>query len=103
MFAGLLLNGNARAVPQHAPFANLTWFGWTANDIPLAGSFDWHSLVPVVAGAGILLAVGVEAFARRDLGHTSAVPTPSLPSALAGLRGPVGRLIANALPTTLSW
>ena len=38
MFAGFLLNGYQTAIPELAPFANLTWFGWTTNHLPLAGS-----------------------------------------------------------------
>ena len=58
-------------------------------------------LVAVVAV--VLFAVGVEAFVRRDLGATSAVPTPSLPRALVGLRGPVGRATGESLPTASRW
>ncbi|HEV8546502.1 MAG TPA: ABC transporter permease subunit, partial [Candidatus Limnocylindrales bacterium] len=29
MFAGFILNGYQAAIPQLAPLANLTWFGWT--------------------------------------------------------------------------
>jgi hypothetical protein len=41
---------------------------------PLAGQFDWPSLFPVALVAVVLFAAGVEAFARRDLGDTSAIP-----------------------------
>ena len=37
MFGGWILNGYQGAVPALAPFANLTWFGWTSNHLPLAG------------------------------------------------------------------
>ncbi len=37
MFGGFILNGYQNAIPELAPFANLTWFGWTTNHIPLAG------------------------------------------------------------------
>jgi hypothetical protein len=40
-FAGFFLNGYQEAIPALAPFANLTWFGWTTNHIPLAGQVDW--------------------------------------------------------------
>jgi ABC-2 type transport system permease protein len=103
MFAGFLLNGYQAAIPALAPLANLTWFGWTANHIPLAGLYDWPSLLLVAAVAVVLLAVGVEAFVRRDIGATSTVPTPSLPNALVGLRGPVGRAAGQNLPTAVAW
>src|SRR4029079_14719997 len=46
---------------------------------------------------------GVEAFFRRDIGTTSAVPTPSLPRFLVGLGGPAARTFGNGLPTALAW
>ncbi len=103
MFAGFILNGYQQAIPELAPFANLTWFGWTSNHIPLAGRFDWASLALVAVVAAALLAVGVEAFARRDLGQTSRIPTPSLPHALVGLRGPASRSASELLPTAVAW
>ena len=44
MLGGFLLNGYQQAIPELAPFANLTWFGWTTDHIPLANQFDWASL-----------------------------------------------------------
>ncbi len=103
MFAGFLLNGYQTAIPELAPFANLTWFGWTTNHLPLAGSYDWASLLLVAAVTVVFLAIGVDAFVRRDIGQTSTIPTPSLPRALKGLRGPTGRTFAEVLPTALAW
>jgi polyether ionophore transport system permease protein len=103
MFGGWLLNGYQGAVPALAPFANLTWFGWTSNHLPLAGSYDWPSLVPVALVTILFLVVGVEAFVRRDIGATSAVPTPSLPRVLVGIGGPAARTFGNGLPTALAW
>ena len=103
MFTGFILNGYQAAIPELGPFANLTWFGWTSNHIPLAGVYDWPSLVPVAVLAVVLFVVGVEAFARRDLGVTSTIPTPSLPRALVGLRGPAGRAAGHNLPSALAW
>jgi ABC-2 type transport system permease protein len=103
MLGGFLLNGYQTAIPELAPFANLTWFGWTDDHIPLAGRFDWPSLGIVAVAALAFLAVGVEAFARRDLGVTSAIPGPRLPRALLGLGGPVGRSASERLATSLGW
>jgi ABC-2 type transport system permease protein len=103
MFGGFIINGYQAAIPQLAPLANLTWFGWTANHIPLAGVYDWPSLLLVGVVAVVLFAVGVEAFVRRDIGATSTIPTPSLPHALVGLRGPAGRSAGHNLPSALAW
>src|SRR5215472_14745944 len=103
LFGGVLLNGYQAVVPGLAGVAHLTWFSWTANHLPLAGLYDWGSLVPVAVVAVALLAVGVEAFTRRDLGATTALRTPTLPGALLGLGGPVLRSFADRLPAGLGW
>ncbi|HEY8169827.1 MAG TPA: ABC transporter permease subunit, partial [Candidatus Limnocylindria bacterium] len=103
MLGGFLLNGYRTAIPELEPFANLTWFGWTADHIPLAGRFDGASLVLVAAFMVLLLVVGVEAFVRRDLGAGSATPGPRLPRALLGLGGPTARASSERFPTGLSW
>jgi len=102
-FAGFILNGYQNAIPELAPFANLTWFGWTANHIPLANLYDWPSVALVAVATVGLFALGIEAFARRDLGATSAVPTPHLPQALIGVRGPASRAFGEILPVALAW
>jgi ABC-2 type transport system permease protein len=51
----------------------------------------------------VLLAIGVEAFARRDLGASAAIHAPQLPGALLGLRGPVARAFGERLPAGLAW
>jgi ABC-2 type transport system permease protein len=102
-FAGFILNGYQGAVPELAPFANLTWWGWTSDHIALAGQYDWVSVALVAVVVVALLVVGIEAFARRDIGVTTALPTPSLPRPLLGLGGPIGRAISTNLGATLAW
>lgn len=103
MFAGWILNGYQGAVPGLAPFANLTWFGWTSNHLPLAGTYDWPSLIPVALAVVLFFVIGIEAFVRRDIGATSAVPTPSLPRFLVGLGGPAARSFGNGLSIAVAW
>jgi len=103
MFTSFILNGYQAAIPELAPFANLGWFGWTTDHLPLAGQFDWASVGLVAGVALILFVVGIEGFARRDLGATSAVPTPGLPASLRGIGHPAGRSASELLPTALSW
>src|SRR4029079_4528539 len=91
------------ALPSLAPLANLTWFGWTSDHLPLAGQFDWVPLILVAIVVIVLCAVGIEAFVRRDLGATSAIPWPGLPRALAGIHGPAGPTARENLPTALAW
>ncbi len=102
-YAGYLFNGYSTVVPAFAGPANLSWFAWTANFLPLAGPADWFSLVPVAAFVVVFLAAGVMAFARRDLGASSAIRTPSLPVTIVGLGGPTSRSFGERLPAGLSW
>lgn len=103
MFAGYVVNGYQASVPAFAAIAHLTWFSWTANHLPLAGRYDWGSLLPVAGVAVALLAVGVEVFARRDLGASTSIRAPGLPRAVLGLRSPVGRAFSERLPSSLAW
>ena len=103
LFAGWILNGYAALVPAFAVPADLTPWAWTANHLPLAGQYDWVSLVPVAILAVVLLVAGIEGFARRDLGAASSIRTPGLPAATHGLSGPVARAFVERLPTALAW
>ena len=103
MLGGFLLAGYQTAIPELAPFANLTWFGWTADHIPLANQFDWPSLGLVAAFVILMVVIGVEAFTRRDLGATTAIPGPRLPAGLLGLSGPTARATSERFATGLSW
>jgi len=102
-FAGFILSGYQQAVPGLAPFANLTWWGWTYNHTALSGQYDWPSVVLIAIVVVILLVIGVEAFVRRDIGITSTVPTPHMPAALLGLRGPIGRAAGAGLGAAIWW
>jgi len=103
LLGGYFLNGYQAAVPAFAPLANLTWWGWTAHHQPLTGNPDWLSLVPVAVVAVVLFVIGIEAFARRDLGSTGRIPWPSIPRGLLGLSGPASRSLGERLPLAVGW
>jgi ABC-2 type transport system permease protein len=100
---GYFANGYQEAAPAFAPFANLTWWGWTVHHQPLVNSFDWASLVPPVVVIVVLLTVGVVAFARRDLGAVQRIPWPRMPSFALGLGGPLTRSLGERLPLAFWW
>lgn len=102
-FAGFILSGYQQPVPALAPFANLTWWGWTYNHTALAGVYDWPAVGAVAVVVVVLLAIGVEAFVRRDIGSTNAVPAPSMPRVLLGLGGPTARATAINLGPAIWW
>ena len=100
---GFLVNGYQSAVPAFSGWSNVTWFGWTVHNQPLAGQYDWPSLIPVALLALVFLALGVEIFARRDLGATTSIPWLRFPQATLGLGGPLGRSFGDRLPLALAW
>jgi len=103
LIAGWLLQGYAATVPVFTPFALLTPWSWTADHLPLAGQYNWPSLIPTAIAAAAFLVIGVEGFVRRDLGAQQAVRTVRLPRFLRGLHGPIGRSFAERLPLALAW
>jgi ABC-2 type transport system permease protein len=85
------------------PLAILSPFHWTANHVPLTGTYDWPALGLVGVVAAALLGIGVEIFARRDLGVTVGAGLPQLPADVLGVRGPTSRAFGDQLPRALSW
>jgi ABC-2 type transport system permease protein len=101
--AGFLVTGYSAPVPQLGPVASLTWFGWTYNHLPLAGEFDWLSVASLAMFDIVMLTIGVTAFVRRDVGDTSAIPSPALPRVLVGMRNPFTRSIGHNLSAAVAW
>ncbi|MGD0863657.1 MAG: hypothetical protein ABSA21_13040 [Candidatus Limnocylindrales bacterium] len=83
--------------------ATVSPFHWTVNHVALAGEFDWPGLALVGVVAVLFLVIGVELFARRDLGVTAGLSLPSLPAAVLGVRGSTSRAFGDQLPRALSW
>ncbi len=103
MFGGYVTYSYRTVVDALDALAWLTWFSWAAGHVPLAGSWDWPALGLTAVACATLIVVGVEAFARRDVGVTVALPLPGLPRALKGLRGPLGRTLGDLLPMSIAW
>lgn len=103
LLAGYVLANYQANLAGFPPLASLTPWGWTLDHLALAGQYDWPSLLLPIVAIGVFLAIGVEAFVRRDLAATSALPIPGLPQATLGVRGPIGRSFGDRLPTALAW
>jgi ABC-2 type transport system permease protein len=103
MLGGYVVHTYRAVVPAFELVSKATWFGWTAGHVPLAGGWDWPAFLLTGAVAALLLWAGVEAFARRDIGVSIALPLPAASDALVGTRGPVRRTFGDLLPTTLAW
>ncbi|MCU0505954.1 MAG: ABC transporter permease subunit, partial [Chloroflexi bacterium] len=103
LLAFFILGGYAPYVPAIEGIARVSWFHWTYDHVPLAGQFDWPSVGLVALVTVVLFAVGVELFARRDLGVMTGLPVPGLPAATLGLRRPEGRAFGDQLPLAIGW
>jgi ABC-2 type transport system permease protein len=103
LLGGWALNGYGALWLPFAALGDLTPWAWTADHIPLAGQYDWFWVAPVVAVLVVFLALGIEVFARRDVGATTAIWMPRLPSISLGLRGPASRAFGERLPFALAW
>ena len=103
MVAGYILNSYRTAIPAFEGPSNVLWFAWTRDFLPLAGQWDWPGLGLVALVTVVLLAIGVEAFARRDIGVTVAVRTPGMPRVLLGVGGPLARSFGETLPSAIWW
>ena len=90
-------------VPAFDVIADLSWLGWTADHLPLAGRSDWGSLGLVAVASALLLGVGVVSFVRRDIGITGTTRMPGLPRVLLGIGGPVRRSFSEVLPMSVAW
>jgi len=103
MVASYLVNGFHDSIALFDTMRPLSWYQWTAQHIPLAGRFDWGSIATLATLGVVLLAVGVGAFERRDVGRTIRLPAPHLPGFLLGLREPLGRTLAERLRASTVW
>jgi ABC-2 type transport system permease protein len=81
----------------------VSWFSWFADHRPIAGLYDWPSLVPLAAIILVASAIGVLAFERRDLGDVGALRLPSRPRWLLGLSGPLTRALGERLTAAIAW
>jgi polyether ionophore transport system permease protein len=85
------------------PLALLSPYRWMGNHVALVGEYDWTGLALVGIAAAVLLVIGLEVFARRDLGVTAGLGLPTLPGAVLGVSGPTSRAFGEQLPRALAW
>jgi ABC-2 type transport system permease protein len=103
MLGSYVVHGYESAIPAFRSISGLTWFSWAESHLPLAGAYDWPSQLALAVAIVVLLAIGVEAFVRRDVVVAGGLPVPGLPGALLGLQGALGRSFAEQFPTSLAW
>ena len=103
MLGGYLVTSYRHVVPAFDGLANLSWFGWTYDHLPLAGRYEWAGVGLLALAVAALLVVGIEAFTRRDVAVTDGLRMAGLPRATLGLGGPARRAFGDLLPGTLAW
>jgi ABC-2 type transport system permease protein len=103
LFAGYLVQSYASLSPLIATLRPLSWYSWTAGHRPLAGVTDWPSVGVLAVVTAVVLAVGVRAFERRDVGDSTALRWLRLPSLPAGTGGPFRRQLADRTGVAIAW
>ena len=101
--ASWIVKGYQNTVPLFEKLRYLSWFAWTEGHRPIAGTYDWPSLLPLAALVAAAGTLGVVLFERRDIGDTGSLRTPGMPRALLGLRGPLGRSLSERVAVALYW
>lgn len=102
LFASFVIGGYARSVSFLENFEPVSYFAITAGHRPIAGSYDWPSVVVITGAAVVFLAAGVVAFVARDL----LVPTGGrfrLPGFSLFVGGVFRRSLGERLPASILW
>lgn len=103
LFGMYLVSSYATLSPAIESLSPLSWYAWTAGHRPIAGVTDWPSVALLAAVSAVLIAIGVTAFERRDLGASTALSWVRLPALPAGIRGPFSRQFADRAGVALAW
>jgi ABC-2 type transport system permease protein len=103
LFASYLIYSYASLSPLIDALRPLSFFAWTAGHRPMAGVSDWGSVAFLAAVDVVLLAIGVLAFDRRDIGSVANVRWLRLPSLPSGIAGPFSRQLADRAGVAIGW
>ena len=95
LFGGYLIMSYRSVASALDTLQPLSWYSWTAAHRPLAGQWDWPSVLLLAIVCGLLLAIGVVAFDRRDIGITVGSGRLRLPGLPAGKSGPFARQLSD--------
>jgi ABC-2 type transport system permease protein len=98
-----IVNGYRESVPIFETLAPFSFFNWSVEHRPIAGLHDpigllWPALITLGG-----MAIGVVAFARRDLGDVGTLRLPSLPGWLLGTTGPLRRTFGERIGAIVAW
>jgi ABC-2 type transport system permease protein len=103
LFGSYLIYSYASLSPIIDALTPLSFFDWTAGHRPMAGVSDWAAVAILAVVDVVLLAIGVIAFDRRDLGGVANVGWLRLPSLPSGIAGPFSRQLADRAGIAIAW
>jgi ABC-2 type transport system permease protein len=103
LFGSYLIYSYASLSPVIDALTPLSFFDWTAGHRPIAGVSDWAAVAILALVDVVLLAIGVIAFDRRDLGGVANVGWLRLPSLPSGIAGPFSRQLADRAGIAIAW
>jgi ABC-2 type transport system permease protein len=103
LFGGYLVTSYGSIAPSLEALEPVSWYAWTAGHRPLAGLWDWPSVLLLAAVTTVIFGIGVAIFERRDLGATAGAGRFGLPGLPAGTSGPFARHLADRTADALGW
>ena len=68
LFGMYLISSYSILSPTLEAISPISWYAWTSGHRPIAGVTDWPSVGLLALVVVVLLAIGVAAFERRDIG-----------------------------------
>jgi ABC-2 type transport system permease protein len=102
LFASFVVHGFASSVSAFETIQPLSYFSLTADHRRLAGRSDWPALALLLGVSAALLAVGLAAFARRDL-LVAVGGRVRWPSIGLWLREPFTRALGERFVSAVVW
>jgi ABC-2 type transport system permease protein len=103
LFGMYVVSSYGSLSPTIEALGPISWYAWTAGHRPMAGVTDWPSVALLAATTVVLLAGGIVAFQRRDVGSATALAWLRLPSLPAGIGGPFRRQLADRTAIAIAW
>jgi ABC-2 type transport system permease protein len=103
LFGGYLIAAYSSLSPAIEALRPLSWYAWTAGHRPIAGVTDWGSIGWLALACLVLIAIGVVAFSRRDIGASAVLSWLRLPSLPAGVGSPFTRQLADRTSVAIGW
>jgi ABC-2 type transport system permease protein len=103
LFGSFIVSSFRESIPVFEPLSQLSFFRWTAGHRPLAGVSDWPSMALFGGVVLVLVLIGIEGFARRDVGRPVNLSIGRLPHPAFTRRDPFGRMLGDRAIAAFSW